>query len=182
MDLIEKTLESELIYKGAIINLKKDKVLLPNGHKSYREVVEHKGGVCVLALTEKNEVLLVKQYRYPFKEILLEIPAGKRDTLDEHPLECGKRELMEETGAEAKKFTSLGLMYPTPGFAGEIIYMFLATDVSFGKARPDEDEFVEVIKMPFDKVLQMVLDGEIKDAKTQCAVMKAALVIQKNKK
>ena len=103
MELTEKTLNEEYIYQGRIIKVRRDEVELPNGHKSVREVVEHSGGVCVLPLTDKEEVIFVRQFRYPYKEVILEIPAGKRDHGAESPLECGKRELAEETGAKADK-------------------------------------------------------------------------------
>ena len=182
MELTEKTLNEEYIYKGRIIKVRRDEVELPNGHKSMREVVEHSGGVCVLPLTDRDEVIFVRQFRYPYKEVILEIPAGKRDHGEESPLECGKRELAEETGAKADKYTSLGELYPSPGYCGEVIYMFLATGLSFGDTNPDEDEFLNVEKIPFDKALDMVLSDEIKDSKTQCALMKAAILLGKLRK
>ena len=182
MELTEKTLNEEYIYKGRIIKVRRDEVELPNGHKSMREVVEHSGGVCVLPLTDRVEVIFVRQFRYPYKEVILEIPAGKRDHGEESPLECGKRELAEETGAKADKYTSLGELYPSPGYCGEVIYMFLATGLTFGDTNPDEDEFLNVEKIPFDKALDMVLSDEIKDSKTQCALMKAAILLGKLRK
>lgn len=182
MELTEKTLSEEYIYQGRIIKVRRDEVELPNGHKSVREVVEHSGGVCVLPLTDKEEVIFVRQFRYPYKEVILEIPAGKRDHGEESPLECGKRELAEETGAKAAKYTNLGELYPSPGYCGEVIYMFLATGLTFGDTNPDEDEFLNVEKIPFDKALDMVLSGEIKDSKTQCALLKAAVILRKLRK
>ena len=182
MELTEKTLSEEYIYQGRIIKVRRDEVELPNGHKSVREVVEHSGGVCVLPLTDKEEVIFVRQFRYPYKEVILEIPAGKRDHGEESPLECGKRELAEETGAKAAKYTNLGELYPSPGYCGEVIYMFLATSLTFGDTNPDEDEFLNVEKIPFDKALDMVLSGEIKDSKTQCALLKAAVILGKLRK
>ena len=176
MNLKEKTLDKEYIFKGRIINVRRDGVELPDGKRSIREVVEHKGGVCVLPLTESGEVIMVRQYRYPYSEELLEIPAGKRDKEGEEPLECGKRELKEETGATAGKYTFLGELYPSPGYTDEVIYIYLAEDLSFGESRPDEDEFLETQRIPFQKALKMALDGRLKDAKTQCAIMKTALL------
>lgn len=176
MKLREKQLEAEYIYKGKIINVRRDKALLPNGAEALREVVEHPGGVTVAALTDKDEVLFVRQFRYPYEEVILEIPAGKRDSRDEAPLECGKRELREETGAVAEKYISLGELYPTPGYCGEVIYMFAATGLSFGDCDPDEDEFLEVERIPLEKAVEMVLSGEIKDAKTQTAILKLKLL------
>ncbi len=171
MKLTEKTLNKNYIYKGKIINLRVDDALLPNGNTAKREIVEHNGGVCVAAITENDEILLVKQFRYPYGEVIYEVPAGKRDG-DEDPLLCGKRELREETGAEAKTYISLGQLYPTPGYCGEIIWLFAAKDITFGQNNPDEDEFVEVEKVPFKTAVEMVMSGEIRDAKTQTAILK----------
>ena len=179
MKLTETTRKEQYIYKGRIINLRNDEVELPNGKTAYREVIEHPGGVCVLPLTAENEILFVRQFRYPYKEELLEIPAGKRDHGAENPLECGKRELQEETGATAANFRSLGELYPSPGYVGEVIYMFLATDLTYGETNPDEDEFLNIERIPFDKALKMVMDGEIKDAKTQTAILKTAVLLGK---
>lgn len=172
MNLEEKQLKAEYLYKGRIINLRRDEALLPNGNTALREVIEHPGGVCVAALTDNDEVLMVKQFRYPYSEVVLEIPAGKRDHKDENPLECGIRELKEETGATAKNFFFLGELYPSPGYVGEIIWMYGATELSFGETCPDEDEFLDVEKIPLDILVDRIMSGEIKDAKTQAAVMK----------
>ena len=180
MDLNEKHLDSEYIYKGKIINLRVDDALLPNGKTAKREVVEHGGGVAVLPLTENGEVIMVEQFRYPYMKTVLEIPAGKRDK-NEEPLLCGKRELTEETGATAKEYKSLGELYPSPGYCGEIIYMFLATELSFGNTNPDDDEFLNIKKVPLEEAVEMVLSGEIKDAKTQAAVLKTKILLDKNK-
>ena len=109
MELTEQTLSEEYIYQGRIIKVRRDEVELPNGHKSVREVVEHSGGVCVLPLTDKEEVIFVRQFRYPYKEVILEIPAGKRDHGEESPLECAKRELAEVTGAKAAIYSQRGV-------------------------------------------------------------------------
>jgi ADP-ribose pyrophosphatase len=171
MDLIEKVTASNYPFKGRIINLRVDDVVLPNGHRSTREVVEHHGGVCVAALTDSGEVLMVRQYRHPYKEVVLEIPAGKLEP-GEDPLECGKRELREETGASAEEYEFLGQLYPSPGYCGEIIYMFAAKGLSFGDTDPDEDEFLEAERVPLKDAVKMIMNGEIKDAKTQAAVLK----------
>ena len=176
MNLTEKQLTKEYIFKGKVINLRRDTALLPNNSTATREVIEHNGGVCVAALTDNDEVLFVRQFRYPYMEEILEIPAGKRDSADEDPLLCGKRELKEETGATAKKFIPLGELYPTPGYCGEIIWMFAATGLDFGQTCPDEDEFLELEKIPLNKAVEMILNGEIKDAKTQAAVLKLKIL------
>ncbi len=181
MNLNEKQLNSEYIYEGKIIKLRRDTALLPNGNTALREVVEHNGGVCVAALTENNEILMVRQFRYPYFETVLEIPAGKRDSKDEDPLECGKRELREETGALASNFTFLGELYPTPGYCGEIIWLYAATGLSFGETDLDDDEFLNLEKIPLEKAVEMILSGEIKDAKTQAAVLKLKILLDTGK-
>ena len=180
MELNEKTLNKNTVFKGKIINLRSDTALLPNGNTASREVVEHPGGVCVAAIDENDNVLMVKQFRYPYGKVLLEIPAGKRDNAyDTDPLTCGKRELKEETGAVAGEYISLGELYPTPGYCDEIIYMFAAKNLTITDASPDEDEFLDVLKIPLEKAVEMVLSNEIKDSKTQTAILKLYYLRQK---
>ncbi len=176
MNLCEKQLEAEYIYKGKIIRLRRDIALLPNGTTAPREVVEHNGGVCVVPLTNDGKIIFVEQYRYPYSEIVLEIPAGKRDSLDEEPLKTGIRELKEETGATAQKMTFLGELYPTPGYCGEIIWMYAATGLTFGEQQPDEDEFLNVKAYTLEESVEKILSGEIKDAKTQAAILKVKIL------
>ena len=171
MNLNEQPLSADYKYRGRIINLRVDTALLPNGSSATREVVEHPGGVCVAALTEDGCLHFVRQFRYPYQKVLLELPAGKLDP-GEDPLEAGKRELREETGAEAARYESLGELYPSPGYCGEIIHLYAATGLTFGQMSPDEDEFLEVEKIPLEEAARMVLDNEIADAKTQAAVLK----------
>ena len=171
MNLTETTVSQEYFFKGKIINMRRDDIILPNGLPATREVVEHNGGVCIAALTDQNELLFVRQFRYPYGEVLLEIPAGKLD-LGEDPLEAGKRELKEETGAMAENYESLGKLYPSPGYCAEIIHMYLATGLSYGETDPDDDEFLEVERIPLETAAQMVLSGEITDAKTQILILK----------
>ena len=178
MNLRETPVEQEVKYEGRIIRLRVDKAQLPNGRIATREVVEHNGGVCIAALTEQQELLFVRQFRYPYQEVVLELPAGKIDK-GEEPLACGKRELTEETGASAQQYRSLGRLYPSPGYCGEVIHLFLATGLSFGRMNPDEDEFLEVERIPLEKAVQMVLDYEVPDAKTQVAVLKTWALLQK---
>lgn len=180
MNLRETPVEQEVKYEGRIIRLRVDKAQLPNGRIATREVVEHNGGVCIAALTEQRELLFVRQFRYPYQEVVLELPAGKIDK-GEEPLACGKRELTEETGASAQQYRSLGRLYPSPGYCGEVIHLFLATGLSFGRMNPDEDEFLEVERIPLEKAVQMVLDNEVPDAKTQVAVLKTWALLQKGK-
>lgn len=176
MNLKEKQLTAEYLYKGKIVNLRRDTAELPDGTSALREVVEHPGGVCVAALDENDDIYFVRQFRYPYFEELLEIPAGKRNSPDEDPLECGRRELMEETGIMAKSYTFLGQLYPTPGYCGEIIWLYAATDLSLGESRPDSDEFLQVEKLSLKNAVEKIMSGEIKDAKTQAAVLKLKLL------
>ncbi len=177
MELTEKTLSTSTAFEGTILHLRVDTVELPNGQTSRREVVEHPGGVAVVALTEDRQVLLVKQFRYPYKEIVTEIPAGKRDA-GEEPLAAGRRELEEETGYTADTFTSLGMLYPSPGYCDEVIYLYLATGLHPTAAHPDADEFLEVERCPIDQLAADILAGKLPDAKTQTAVLKAYLLLQ----
>ena len=176
MELTEKTLSSEKIFDGRILHIRRDTVLLPNGHQSTREVVDHPGGVGVLALDDQNRVLIVSQFRYPYKEVLREIPAGKLE-YGEDPAKAAVRELREETGAVAGSFQFLGELYPSPGYCGEIIRMYLARELSFGDTDPDEDEFLGLERVPFAQLVEQVLSGEIKDAKTIAAVLKTKLLL-----
>ena len=172
MELTEKTLRSERIYDGKIIHVRRDEVLLPNGHTAMREVVAHPGGVGILALDGDGTVLLVRQYRYAFGRTLLEIPAGKREK-GEEPLTTAKRELQEETGAQADSWMSLGALIASPGCYDEVLYLYLATGLRFGQTHPDEDEFLALERMPLAELVRRCMDGEITDAKTVCAALKA---------
>lgn len=171
----EETLSSHNIFDGKVINVCYDEVLLENGEKAKREVVYHNGGVCILPLCDNGDVLFVKQYRYAYREEVLELPAGKLNK-GEEPFESAKRELLEETGAASRKYTELGKLYPSPGYCNEIITMYLAEDLEFFSQNLDEDEFLDVIRIPFEKAVDMVLNNEIVDAKTQTALLKAYLI------
>lgn len=170
MDLSEKEVSRRYIYNGRIISLREDEVTLPDGKPAKREVVEHPGGVCVAALTDDRKLLMVRQYRRPYDEVILEIPAGKLDKGEDHR-DCGMRELREETGFSAGHFEYFGHMYPTPGFCDEKIHIYFAWDLKQGERDPDEDEFLDVEEIPFDEVFDMVMKNEIKDAKTIAAVL-----------
>ena len=176
MDLTEKTVSSEKIFDGKILHIRRDVALLPDGQTAVREVVDHPGGVCVLALDGENQALLVRQFRYPYMQELRELPAGKLE-YGEDPREAAVRELREETGAVAGKFQSLGELYPSPGYCGEIIRMYLAQDLRFGETDLDEDEFLTLERIPFSQLVQEVMDGKIKDAKTIAAALKAKTLL-----
>ena len=176
MNLTEKKLSSEKIFDGRILHIRRDTVQLPNGAQAFREVVDHPGGVCVLALDDEGRVLLVRQFRYPYEKVLTEIPAGKLE-YGEDPEKAALRELREETGAVPGKFRSLGELYPSPGYCGEIIRLYLAQELTFGETALDEDEFLDVERMPFGELTELVLQGEIRDAKTIAAVLKTKLLL-----
>lgn len=180
MELTEKTLSSKSVFDGRILHITLDEVELPDGKKSKREVVNHPGGVTVAALDEDNNLLFVRQYRYPYKEVVLELPAGKLEK-GSTPLENGKRELMEETGAEGYSYISLGQLYPSPGYTSEIIHLYACKVKSQGSSNPDDGEFLNVEKIPLDKAVEMVLNNQIPDAKTQVAVLKTAMLIKSGK-
>lgn len=172
MRLTEKTVRQHTLYEGRIINLRSDEAELPDGRPALREVVEHPGGVCIAALTAAGELLMVRQYRYPFAEETLELPAGKLDAADVDPLEAARRELREETGAAAGAWRSLGKLYPTPGICTEIDHLFLATDLTFGDSAPDDDEYLEAFRLPLTEAVEQVLAGRLPDAKTQIGILK----------
>ncbi len=171
--LNETTLESQLIFEGRILHVEKDKVQLEDGSQAFREVVRHPGGVCILALTDQEEVLFVRQFRYPHSTVTMEIPAGKLE-YGENPEECGKRELLEECGCTADEFTYLGKLFPTPAYCSEVIHMYLAKGLHYGSQSLDSDEFLDVEKIPFDKAVRLVLSDAVPDSKTQIAVLRYA--------
>lgn len=172
--LEEKQIERKEIYNGAVLHLVKDRILLPNGKEGFREICLHKGAAAIIPLTDDNEVITVSQYRYAHGRVVLEIPAGKFDYDGEDPRACAIRELKEETGAVADRVISLGVIDTTPALINESIHLFLAEGLHFGEVEPDEDEFLVVEKIPLCKLLDMVMEGKIRDAKTQIAILKAA--------
>lgn len=164
MNFAEKCVKKNLIYKGKIVDFYCDDAILPNGNPCIREYVSHCGGACVV-FVKGDSVLLVKQFRYPYGEELLELPAGKLNQ-GENPELCAFRELEEETGYIPDKLTLLHVMYPSPGYTNEKIYIYLAEKVKDGNVHLDDDEFLNSLFIPLDKVVEMIAGGEIKDAKT----------------
>ncbi len=177
--LIEAEKHSELIYDGRVLHLYRDTVTLPNGHEDIREYCKHNGGVCVLPLTDENEVICVHQYRYAHREVTLEIPAGKLEISDTDIRSAALRELKEETGAECGELIYLGKTYPSPALMDEIIHIFLAKGLKIGESSPDEDEFLECERIPLANMVDMVMSDKIPDSKTQIAVLKAWKLINK---
>lgn len=180
MNFEEKTVRTDEIYKGKIITLHVDEVELPDGQKAVREIVEHSGGVCVAALTEENELFFVRQYRHPYKKILLELPAGKLEK-GEDPLKAGLRELEEECGVVAEKVISMGTVYPTVAYCSEIIYLFAARGLTPTSQHLDAGEFLDVEKIKVEKATEMVMNGEISDSKTCVLVLKINNLLKENK-
>lgn len=181
MELYEKKLSSEQIFDGKVVKLFVDRVELPDGKEAIREIVRHPGAVCVIPVTDEGDVIMVKQYRYAFEQVMLEIPAGKLEP-GEDPLEAVKRELEEESGAVAHNIEYMGEIFTTVAIFDEKIHAYLATELEFKKAHPDDDEFLEVEKIPLSTLVDMVMKGEIKDAKTQIAILKANNILSSRKK
>ena len=180
MDLTEKQLKAEYVFRGKIFNARVDEALMPDGRTAVREVVEHNGGVMVAPLDSDGNLYFVDQFRYPYFEVVTELPAGKLEK-GEDPYEAGIRELKEETGMTAEKIISLGKLYPSPGYCGEIIHLYLATGLTYGEQDPDDDEFLEVKKIHISKAVEMVMNGDLPDSKTQVGVLKIARLLDESK-
>lgn len=168
----ERMVDSESIFEGKVVHLFRDTVELQNGKRTTREYLRHSGAVCVLPLTDSDEVVTVRQFRYPFNRMLLELPAGKLDP-GETPDEAARRELSEETGAEAQSWTYLGVYYPTVAYSDEVIHLYLARGLNFSEMHLDEDEFLSVSRIPLATLFDEVMAGRIPDGKTQTLLLKA---------
>ncbi len=167
MKLREKLYKKNRIYKGRAINFCVDEIFLPDGKKAKREYIDHPGAVAIVPFVDKENIVLVRQYRYPVNKVTYEIPAGKLDkNKKESLIACARRELKEETGYTAKKITKLLSFFPSSTFSNEELYIYLAEGLTAGQTHPDEDEFVEKLVIPFKKALDMIKTGKIKDAKT----------------
>ena len=170
-NLIEKKISSEEIFHGHLLHVFKDEVELPNGNKATREWIKHPGASSVIPLLPDNQIILVRQYRYPVAQVTLEVPAGKLDKPGEDPLECAKRELSEETGYTAGKIWKLTTIATTVGFSNEYIHLYAATDLTPGKIHPDADEFINTVKMPLTAALHLVETGKIIDSKSIISIL-----------
>lgn len=177
MNFEEKQIKSNLIYNGKVVKLYVDEVKCPNNNLSKREIIKHNGGVCVLAIID-NKVILEKQYRYAYDEVLYELPAGKLEE-NENPYDAAIREFEEETGYKANTLIDYGKMYPTCGYSNEIIHMYVAKEIVKTQRHLDEDEFIEIEYIELDKVIDMINKGVIKDAKTICLISKYILANHK---
>ncbi|MBQ8526287.1 MAG: NUDIX hydrolase [Clostridia bacterium] len=176
MDIREKTISSEQVYDGRIIKLNVDRVICPNGREATREIVRHPGGVAVVPVDKDGYVYMVRQYRVPYDTIMLEVPAGKLDKGEEIEA-AAARELREETGLTAKNMVFMGNFYPSVGFCDENLRMYLATDLSQGETDPDDDEFLNIEKLHIDRLVDMIMNNEIKDGKTIAAILKAKILL-----
>lgn len=177
MEFYESTISSRVIYSGKILNLRLDEVKLPNGKTSTREIVDHPGAVAIVALNEKNEVLMVRQYRKPVEEALLEIPAGKIEKEEQSDV-CAQRELMEETGFFARNLRHITDFYTSPGFSSERMHLYLARDLEKKARQADDDEYIQLEALPLEEALRKIYDGEIKDAKTISGLLLAYNILK----
>ena len=178
-NLTEKQLSREEIFRGVALHVVRDKIELPDGSHSIREISLHNGAAAVIPILPDGRVIMERQFRYAHGRVMLEIPAGKLDTPDEPPLDGAKRELLEETGAVAEKYTYLGAIAPSPALINEVIHVFMAEGLTIGESRLDEGEFLEVEYYTLDQLYEMVMSGEITDAKTQIAILKAREILSK---
>ena len=164
----EKTLSSERIYEGAIINLRRDQVTVQNG-TSYREIVEHNGGAVLAAITPEGRMVMVRQFRKPAERVMLEVPAGKIDA-GEEAVQAAVRELKEETGYTAGKVKHLASFYPSVGYSEEVLHLYLCTELTAGDTCFDENEAIDIVEMDLEELYRMALKGEIQDAKSMIAI------------
>lgn len=178
-ELTERKLESRRLFTGAVFDLEVDRVALPNGKPSTRELIRHKGAVAVIPIFPDHTVAVEEQYRYAVDKILIEIPAGKLDAPDEDREEAAKRELREETGLIAGKLTCLGDYYGSPAIVDERITLYLATDLSEGERDLDDDEFLSVRRVPLSDLADAMLAGRITDGKTQAAIGRVCLMVER---
>lgn len=169
-DLIEKTINSQHIFSGKFLQILNDDVLLPDNKPAKREYVKHPGGVAIFAIDDENNIILERQYRHPTHEVIVEIPAGKLDP-NEDTLECGKRELLEETGYAAKYWHKLGSIFPSVGYSSENLVFYIAKDLEFTKQHLDDGEFLEVYKQPINDFINDAYSGKIKDGKTMAGLV-----------
>jgi len=172
MNFEEKTLNYEYTYRGKVIDVRRDNVEISTGQKSVREVVEHSGGVVIAAQKAPDTVLMVKQFRYPIKKTVLELPAGKLEK-GEEPFPAAKRELEEETGYRAENWKKLGYINTTPGFCNETLYLYYASDLEFVGEHPDDGEIIQCFEFKLEEIFEKIKTGEINDAKTICTLMRA---------
>ena len=173
----EKTKLSEVVFQGKLLDVRLDKVILPNGKIGTREWINHPGAVCIIPILPNKKIGLIRQYRYSVKKHMVEIPAGKLDR-GEYPENCAKRELQEEIGYKANKISFLTNIHPAIGFANEIMWIYLAEDLIKTKTKLEDDEFLEIMPTKLEDALRMVWDGEITDVKTIIGLLWADKVLK----
>ncbi len=173
----ERTLHTERIYQGRLVGLRVDTVELPSGRKTKREIVEHGGVAAIVVIDSENNVLLVRQYRKPVERVLLEIPAGGMES-GEDALVCARRELEEETGFSAERWEELGFFYTSPGFCTEQMHLYLATELRPAKNAADDDENIELVRVPLTSVPELIASGEVCDAKSIAGLLIALRRVQ----
>ena len=178
MEMKETTLKRRDIFCGRIMTIHEDEVLLPDGKTAKREILDHNGGVCVAAMDDKGRLAFVHQFRYAYGKVITELPAGKLEK-GEEPDEAIKRELHEEVGAQGYDWKKLGTLYPSPGYTSEIIHLYFCRLGKMGEQELDEDEFLDVEFIGLTDALDMVMRGEIEDAKSQTLILKTAYLAQK---
>lgn len=176
--LREEKISGENIFDGRILHVRRDTVRLPNGNSASREYIVHVGAVCVVPVTDDGRVYMERQFRYPLDAVISEIPAGKLDSLQEDRLEAAKRELLEETGLTADRWTDMGVYYPAAAYTNEKLTMYLAEGLHQGRQQLDADEFLNVQLLPLGELVDAVMRGEITDGKTQIALLKAEKIIK----
>ena len=176
--IMEKTVETRRVFDGLILHIDHVTNRLPNGKTAAREIARHVGASAVIPVDGDGNAWLVRQFRAPIDRVLLEIPAGKLDSREEDRLYAAKRELKEETGLAAAKWTHLTDLLTTPGFSDEKISLYLAEELSAGDSHPDDDEFLNVVRMPLDELVARIMRGEVTDGKTVCAALMAKRLIE----
>ena len=181
MNFEEKTKSENLVFDGKVLHVYCDDIIQPDGKEAKREYAKHLGAVCVVPVTDEGEIVCVRQYRYAIGRPMLEIPAGKLDFVGEDPEGAALRELREETGAVCKSLRFIGKYLGSPALLDENIWMYLAEGLEFGENDLDDDEFLNVERIPVDELVKRICSGEIEDGKTQAAVLKAALLINREK-
>lgn len=174
-ELTEKEISSKEVFSGVLLHVFSDEVLLPNGKEARREYIKHPGAACIVPLTEDGNVIMERQFRYPFHRVLLEVPAGKMDP-GEAPETAALRELKEETGIVPDEMIFMGPYYPTCAYSDEVIYMYLARGLRFEAQHFDDDEFLTLEQIPLDELVREIMEGKIADGKTQTALLKAYLL------
>ena len=178
-ELGEERVCGEDIFDGVILHVRRDKVKLPGGEVKTRELIRHVGAVCVVPVTDKGEIIVERQFRYPVNKVITEIPAGKLDSLSENRLEAAKRELKEETGIEASEWTCLGDYYSAAAYSDEAVTMYMARGLSYGEQNLDPGEYLNVFSLPLEELVEEIMSGKIADGKTQAAILKAARILGK---